>query len=109
MLLETTTANIMRSANQQVSTLTTYQHDIALFEELCAVLRAQGIAFTETIEAEENDIYYHINPTNHGDYLEIIEAMGGMGATRFKCGHMAEIIHTQNDAPTFWLHIPESH
>lgn len=108
MLISTTFHAIMREALDKAATLTAHRLDIAKFEELCAVLRQQGNAFTESLQVGVDEIDYAIVPDNHGDYLAIAEALAAMGAHR-KIDpdmHMRDIINPQPDAPVFFLSVP---
>lgn len=106
-LIEKTFAAGVTFLLEQSTTLNKYRADIERFEELCAVLRA-GSSFHETLEAEMDEVTYHIHPKSLDDYLVIIEALGGMGAHRITIDTSHELVNTEPDAPEFWLHIPST-
>lgn len=90
--------------------LVAHSADIARFEDLCAVLRQQGSSFEMSANVSTTGIEYGICPADHGDYLEIIEALAGMGARRTLVetfGPMCrDLVDMQPDAPAFFLSIP---
>lgn len=106
MLIEQTFYELMKYALQQSATLNKNRLEIEKFEELCAILRCQGSEFTLDLDVTDSEVGFHLMPANHGDYLDIVEALCGMGAHRQKASDHCEIINPQPDAPIFWLHIP---
>lgn len=105
-LIEITFAKAARALLDQSATMVRNRADIERFEELCAVLRSQGSVFTEQLDADADEINYHIYPADHGDYIAIVEALCGMGAHRTQSGSGCDIVNPEPDAPMFWLHIP---
>lgn len=102
-LVEQTFVDLTRRLLQQSGTLNRSRHDIAKFEELCAVLRAHGINFTESLDVDDHEVNYYIQPANHGDYLSMIETLGDIGAYRTRTSEACEIVNAEPDAPPFWL------
>ncbi|MFA6015871.1 MAG: hypothetical protein WC742_12475 [Gallionellaceae bacterium] len=102
-LAEQTFCNLTRLLLQQADILNRCRHDIAKFEELCAVLRAHGINFAELLDVDDHEVNYYITPAHHGDYLELIETLSAMGAFRTRISDVCEIVNIEPESPTFWL------
>jgi hypothetical protein len=103
MLIEKTFHGIMQEALQQTDTLIRNTFKVANFEDLCTMLRQQGIQLTETLSVDEHGISYYIKPEHHGDYLAILESLAGMNAVRTP-GPVYDFINIEPDVPIFWLH-----
>jgi len=111
MLIEKAHSELLITLFAKTVTLHAHKHFITQFEELCAVLRHQGISFCESLDVKVDRLEYHIKPANHGDYLAIVDALFEMGATRIPADWDAnhdtcDFINPAPDAPAFWLTVP---